>query len=450
VHCGKLRQVPTKRFQWPTTSCRRNIRCGTTSPAAVRAPAAISCLALTDATSDATLDALQALAARAGQPLAIDRRAPHVVLELPQLRVKCERHGEFVSLVFVAEDAALGYAQIAAGATFPSALERLPRDWLAGLPGRVMAATDIALVPFGDAEPDTRAIARWLDPDLLAGSHVLDEAAWVFSDFAVKDGGRTRWIVLDVRMGPAQTARLVQRLIEIEIYRMMALLAFPLARAAFPQLNRVELELERLTSATAELHAEIGTPGAQSEERRMLDELSRLAAEVESSVAGTAFRFSAAGAYWDIVRSRIAEFREQRLGDLRTLGGFLKRRMEPAMNSCAAAARRHDELSARIARASALLRTRVDIAREEQNQRVLAAMERRGLQQLRLQQTVEGLSVAAITYYLVGLVGTAARPLVAWWPTLRPDYVTAASIPVVGLLVWWAVRRIRRRLDLET
>jgi len=418
-------------------------------PAAARAPAAISCLALTDTSPAATLAALQALAAGAGQTLAIESGAPHVVLELPHLRVKWERHGEFISLVFVTEDAALGYAHIAGGTTFPSALERLPRDWLAQLPGRVMAATDIALVPFGETEPDTRAIARWLDPDLLAGSHVLDEAAWVFSDFAVKDGGRTRWIVLDVRMGAAQSARLVQRLIEIEIYRMMALLAFPLARAAFPQLNRVELELERLTSATAALHAEIGTPGAQSEERRMLDELSRLAAEVERSVAATAFRFSAAGAYWDIVRSRIAEFREQRLGDLRTLGGFLKRRMEPAMNSCAAAARRHDELSARIGRASALLRTRVDIAREEQNQRVLAAMERRGLQQLRLQQTVEGLSVAAITYYLVGLVGTAAKPLVAWWPTMRPDYVAAASIPVVGLLVWWAVRRIRRRLDLE-
>jgi uncharacterized membrane-anchored protein len=419
-------------------------------PAAVRTPAAISCLALTDTTPDAALDALAALAERLQRPAHIDRTAAHVVLDLPQLRVKWERHGEFVSLVFVAEDATLDYAQIAQGATFPSALERLPRDWLAALPGRVMAATDIALVSFGDAEPDTRAIARWLEPDLLAGSHVLDEAAWVFTDFAVKEGGRTRWIALDARMGPAQTARLVQRLIEIEIYRMMALLAFPLARAAFPQLNRIETELERLTSATAALHAEIGTPGAQSEERRMLDELSRLAAEVERSVAATAFRFSAAGAYWDIVRSRIAEFREQRLGDLRTLGGFLKRRMEPAMNSCAAAARRHEELSARIARASALLRTRVDIAREEQNQMVLAAMERRGLQQLRLQQTVEGLSVAAITYYLVGLVGTAAKPLAAWWPTLRPDYVAAASIPVVALLVWWAVRRIRRRLDLES
>jgi uncharacterized membrane-anchored protein len=278
---------------------------------------------------------------------------------------------------------------------------------------------------------------------------VLDEAAWVFSDFTVREGGRTRWLALDVRLGRAQTARLVQRIAEIEIYRMMALLGFPLARAVFPELNRIEQQLERITADTAALHAETNTPAVQSEEQRLLDELTRLAAEVERSVATTAFRFSAAQAYWAIVRARLAEFREQRLGDVRSLTGFLSRRMSPAMDSCAAATRRQEEISARIERASSLLRTRVDIAREEQNQKLLAAMERRGVQQLRLQQTVEGLSIAAITYYTVGLVAYAAKPLERYLPALQPEIVTAAAIPFVIFFVWRALKRIRARLALD-
>jgi hypothetical protein len=172
-----------------------------------------------------------------------------------------------------------------------------------------------------------------------------------------------------------------------------------------------------------------------------------VAAEVERSVAATSFRFSAGQAYWDLVQARVREFREKRIGDLRTLGGFLSRRLAPAMNSCAAAARRQEELSARIERASALLRTRVDVAREEQNQQLLAAMERRGKIGLRLQQTVEGLSVAALTYYLVGLVGYGVKPLKAVWPQLNTDWVIAGSIPVLAFIVWRAVGRLRRRAE---
>ena len=172
------------------------------------------------------------------------------------------------------------------------------------------------------------------------------------------DSARTRWLVLDQQdmMSPAQTARVVQRLIEIEIYRMTALLAFPLARSAFPELNRIEQRLAEITAATAALHGRGEPHQTQDEERRLLDELTGVASEVERSVAATSFRFSAGEAYWNLVQARVREFREQRIGDLRTLGGFLARRLAPAMNSCAAAARRQEELSARIERAMQPLR----------------------------------------------------------------------------------------------
>jgi uncharacterized membrane-anchored protein len=413
-------------------------------PTPVRSPAAVSCLALLDAPAGEILVAVRRLLGE--EAGATEGDVAHIVFERPELRVKWERHGEFVSLTLVRP---LAPVSLGALEGFPSAFGAFAAGGLARLPGRLMAAADIVLLP-AEAPPAEDELARFFDLNALAGARVLDGAAWLFTDFIVHSqghgGGRSRWLVLDAGMSAPQTARLVQRLIEIEVYRMMALLAFPLARAAFPQLTEIEHRLAAITSATAALHEQHDAAAAQQEERRLLDELTRLAAEVERSVAATAFRFSAGQAYWDLVSARVRELREARIGDRRTISGFLNRRLAPAMDSCAAAARRQEELSARIERASALLRTRVDVAREEQNQKLLAAMDRRGKVSLRMQQTVEGLSVAAITYYGVGLVGYLVKPLKAVWPGLNPEWAMAAAVPLMAYVVWRAVERIRREL----
>jgi uncharacterized membrane-anchored protein len=413
-------------------------------PTPVRAPAVVSCLALLDARADEVLAALRELL---GEPPAAAGEVAHLIFERPQLRVKWERHGEFVTLTLVRP---LQETLLAALDRFPSAFGAFEPGALARLPGRLIAAADIVLLPAAGNAAGDEVLGRWFERNALAGSRILDGQAQLFTDFVVhsegEGGGRSRWLVLDDGMSAPQTARLVQRLIEIEVYRMMALLAFPLARAAFPQLNAIEQRLAAITSATAALHGQDDAAAAQHEERRLLDELTRLAAEVERSVASTAFRFSAGQAYWELASARVRELREARSGDRRSLGGFLSRRLSPAMSSCAAAARRQEKLSARIERASALLRTRVDVAREEQNQQLLAAMERRGKISLRMQQTVEGLSVAAITYYAAGLLGYLAKPLKALWPAFNPDWIVAAAIPFLAFGVWRAVHRLRREL----
>ena len=414
-------------------------------PAAVRAPAVISCLALVDAPAEAIVVALCELAGAAAPAAGV----AHAIFDLPEGRMKWERHGEFVSLTLVRE---LPGVALAALDIFPSAFGAFAPGTLDRLPGRLIAAADIVLLP-ATTVPDEDELARFFDRNALAGATILDGAATLHTDFIIygagDSGGRSRWLLLDGGMSAPQSARIVQRVIEIEIYRMMALLAFPLARAAFPQLNAIEQRLAEITAATAALHGQSDAAAAQREERRLLDELTRLAAELERSVAATAYRFSAAQAYWELVGARVRDLRETRIGDRRTIAGFLSRRLAPAMNSCAAAARRQEELSARIERASALLRTRVDVAREEQNQELLAAMERRGKLSLRLQQTVEGLSVAAITYYAAGLLGYIVKPLHALWPQLHPDWVVAAAIPLLAFGVWRGVRRIRRELTRE-
>src|SRR5215470_5227365 len=96
--------------------------------------------------------------------------------------------------------------------------------------------------------------------------------------------------------------------------------------------------------------------------------------------------------------------------------------------------------------ASGLLSTRVEIAREKQNQALLASMDRRAKLQLRLQQTVEGLSVAAITYYVVGLVGYVAKGLKASGMPVDPEIAMAAAIPIVVIILMVVLRRVRRKL----
>jgi uncharacterized membrane-anchored protein len=218
----------------------------------------------------------------------------------------------------------------------------------------------------------------------------------------------------------------------------MALLALPIARRLAPQLLAMERALAALTE-------HIGRNDGTDE--KLLGDLTRLAADVERSLAASQYRFGASRAYHDLVRARIAELRERRLPGIQTIDEFMTRRLAPAMATCASVSQRLRDLSERVAQASGLLSTRVEIAREQQNQALLASMDRRARLQLRLQQTVEGLSVAAVSYYVVGLVGYGAKALKAGGLSVDPDLAVGAAIPVVVLLVAWAVRRVRHRLD---
>jgi uncharacterized membrane-anchored protein len=274
----------------------------------------------------------------------------------------------------------------------------------------------------------------------MVAARVADEAAWIFTDFKI-DNGFSRFLVLDERMTQRQAGRTVQRLVEIETYRMMSLLGLPVAKEVSRWLYRSEKQL-------AALMDQIGQAQTTEDERKVLSTLSGLAAEVEHSIARTTFRFGASRAYHGLVMQRIEELRESRISGLPTFDEFMQRRLLPAMNTCAAISRRQEELSARVARNSQLLRTRVDIELERQNQELLAQMNKRAHLQLRLQETVEGLSVVVLTYYgsqLVQYLAKGTKDL----HHLSTDVVTAISIPLIAGLVFWGSRRLRRKLASE-
>jgi uncharacterized membrane-anchored protein len=357
------------------------------------------------------------------------QRARHYSADLGPFRLKWERHSEFTRYKFIVggpwDD------------PFASpALQTVPADWLAGLPGEVMVATHAALMRVGAEAPDYEALAtRHFDGNVLVGAGIAAGAGLALTDFRIRDGF-SRLLVLDRSMTPRQTGRTMQRLLEIDTYRLMALLALPIAHGLTPWLNDAERELAQITAALVESN--------EAAESVLLERLTRLEAEIESRESAHHFRFSAAEAYHELVERRIEELREVRIQGLQTFREFTERRLAPAMSTCASVSARVESLSQRVARATQLLSTRVAVSRERQNQQVLESMNRRAEAQLRLQQTVEGLSVAAITYYVVGLVGYAAKGLKALgWP-VNADLAMAFSIPLVALVALLGVRHVRR------
>ncbi len=361
--------------------------------------------------------------------------ATHFRAVIGPLRLKWERHGEFSSYTFFADGAD--------GATFDApAAAALPVGWLAGIPGATMAALHGTVLRLGPHEPvpDGQTLTEIFGGHAVIGSEVAEGAGLAFTDFQVHPDGYGRVLLLDRRLTRNQAGRTMQRLFEIEAYRMMALLALPIARRQSPRLLVIERSLAALTDGIG-----CADHDAQRDES-LLHELTRLAAEIESGLSASQFRFGACRAYADLVTARIAELRERRLPGLQTIDEFMTRRFRPAVATCQTVSQRLHDLSERISQASGLLRTRVEIARERQNQDLLASMDRRARLQLRLQQTVEGLSVAAIAYYVAGLIGYGTKALEAAGLPLDPDLATGLSVPVVALAVYLALRRARRRL----
>jgi uncharacterized membrane-anchored protein len=359
--------------------------------------------------------------------------ATHHIMDFGTFRLKWERHTEFTTYTFLRHgpfDAP--FAETAA--------DLVPSDWMAGLPGQRVVAVHVALIRHGPEPVDDAELAKHLTVSSLCRARVLGGAAEIATDYRINSDGFMRMIVHDCGMLTRQSGQLVQRLVETQTYRDMALLALPLARETTPTIGRIDAELATLT-------ARMKQQGDIDDEQNMLDKLITLSTEIEESIAGTAYRFSAALAYQALIAERVAEIGEALVGDYPMPSTFFDRRFAPAMRTCEYVATRQASLSQRATRAANLLRTRVDLKLEQQNRDLLSSMDRRARLQLRLQQTVEGLSVAAITYYVASLLGYVLYATEAEGIDINVPLVQGLSVPVIAGLVFlgtqWAKAKLR-------
>ncbi len=355
--------------------------------------------------------------------------------------LKWERHNEFTRYSVVQ---ALASDAVPSAQALDALALRLPPEWLRATPGRTVAAIKLVML-----ERDlSRPLEAWEHTLDGFGAHGVVASTMgaghslVLADFCLRASGFEHLIVLAQPGTPARRAgRIAQRLLELETYRLMALRGLPAAKALGPTLSEVEATLAGIT---ARLQAR------QASEGQLLDDLIQTAARIEHATAEHQYRFAATQAYYVIAQQRIAELHEGKLPGVQTLGEFMQRRLSPAIATVAATAQRLSGLSERIARTSALLRTRVDIATEAQNQQLLAQLGEGQRTQLRMQATVEGLSLAAITYYVVSLLLYGAKALKAeGWLPVSAELVAGVSVPIVLALVWRLTRRIHAGLGLH-
>ncbi len=405
-------------------------------PDSMTAPVRVTMLAMLSGEGAGETDRrhLESLCDWAGIPRP-SQGATHHSASFGSFHLKWERHTEFSTWTVFRPS--LTPAGTLADPFVEPALNAVPREWLNGLPGELMVGVHVAVLDDQTPEPSANMMTAMFGSENYVGSRIAGRSATAWTDFRIHGDGFSRMLVMDHSMTPRQTGRVVQRLLEIETYRVLALLALPAARGVLPRINPIEAGLADVTTRIATLR------GLQ-DERDLLDRLTLLAAQTEQIASETSYRFGAARAYHELVEKRIDELREIRIEGLQTVREFMDRRLTPAIRTCEAVEQRLNNLSQRVARASNLLRTRVEIAVEGQNAELLQSMDRRAQLQLRLQETVEGLSVVAISYYLVGIVGYAAKGLKGFGLKVDPDMLVGLMIPIVIAFVWSGVRRIRK------
>ena len=362
--------------------------------------------------------------------------AGHYTARLGRYDLRWEAHTEFVTYT--------AFAPFHSQRAFdPSVAEIFPVEWQVAAAGKRLTAAivHVELLP-EDMTQLRLSLDEWFSGDSLAAVWVLEETALVASDFRIDPQGFMRFAVF-VRgdCGPGRIGRIVQRLLELETYRAMSMLGLSRARDLAERLSALEPRLGAIVQGMVD-----GGDGAGRPAEEVLDDLLIAAAELEAVAAQISFRLSATRAYSAIVSERVTSLRESRFEGRQTLAEFMARRYAPAMRTVVSAEARLQAMLDRTERAGELLRTRVDVTRSGQNRDLLESMDHRADLQLRLQHTVEGLSVVAISYYAVGLSGYLLAPA-AHVAGVDKGWLTAMLVPVIVLSVWAGMRRVRRRLQ---
>lgn len=356
--------------------------------------------------------------------------ATHFSCDMGRHRLKWEMHAEFVTFTLFID-------RLSARPFDPADFEVFPDDWLDAAPGKRITSALIRIDRMPEEALAHDALASWFVPESLAMSYVLDQSGLVAMDFRIDAGGHQRMaLFVAAGTGERRIGRVVQRLCEIETYKSMSMLGYFRVKAIAPELGTLEAEagslMGRLRSDEEDPDSTLG---------KLLD----LSGDLEKLIADTSFRFGATEAYEAIVHQRIEALREERFMGRQTMGEFMSRRYDPAMRTVASTKSRMQSLADRAGRAGQLLRTKVEVARSAQNQALLESMDRRADLALRLQETVEGLSVVAISYYAVSLAGYLVYPLAGPLGISKGVLTAAITLPVV-LAVWWMVRRIKAKM----
>ena len=375
------------------------------------------------------------------------------VAEGKDLIIRYECHTEFISLTLIYPNKIENKNKNKPKLFDENFLRLLPTDFLNNFPGEHILSSWIEMVPskyiFKPID-----IEEYFYHDNFAGSNVAEDGANVFMSFKSDrtnflGSGLRRVFIQNKNLRTRRTGRLLQRIVELETYQVLSLLGLPQVRQESLNLSYLEKQITKITksvSRTAKKNLDkksIRYPDYQQD----LNELSYVVAKIEEIDSSTNYRLSATAAYYKLVEQRITDLREDRLQSFQTNNEFLSRRLQPAVRTSEAFSRRLESLATRAQRADNLVRTQIEMGVQIQNKDLLESMELRARAQLRLQETVESLSIVAITYYIVGLLSTLVDPINFDKFLISKAVFLALCVPIILVLIWFIAKMVRKKIN---
>ncbi len=324
---------------------------------------------------------------------------------------------------------------------FPSSLPSKESDpclrWLENWPGAVIRATRIMTVPTAD-QAETNLEAMGIAPEELVSCEV-NGGMRIWSDFGIHKDGYGRLLAQGGDMSDGERGRIIQRVQELGNYRNMALMGFPTVQKYGPQVDALEKKLSA--------HAErVASSADEDDDETLLQELAELSSQLELIRSATGFRLSATTAYAQVAHDRLAALDEKPVANHQSLKDFTERRLIPAQRTCEVFQTRLARIAERISRIMHTLDVRIDTRIKAQNLRLMESMENSTQLQLRLQTLVEGLSVIAAGYYLVGLIAFIVKGAGAYPDGPDTDLIIGVlTLPTV-LVVWGLVRYLKQKV----
>jgi len=307
--------------------------------------------------------------------------------------------------------------------------------WAQSLPGRIIRSTRVWIA---ETDADIERLMKTIPfsrSELVSG--LIGDRIRMWSDFRIMGDGFGRLLVAANGANPHDLTRQLQRLQELGNYRNRALLGLPVARECWPQLDITEASLRTLFNQLASNEARDDT---------LLEDLSALALDLASVSTSISFRMDATRAYGKIVEERLEQVDSRPVMGYASLVDFTQRRFRPAMNTCIATTERIARLEKGTEQLASLLRARVDTHIENQNAQMLGSMERSISSQTRLQHMVEGLSVIALSYYLLSLLKYIIYILPNDKTNVSHEFIIGTLVIPVLAGVWISMRLLRKRL----
>jgi uncharacterized membrane-anchored protein len=397
------------------------------------------------------IDWINAISEQTKQPIDPNHGQTFRIIELrpaPQrVIIKWELHGEFSSIsAMIQQDQLITEASIKSRVGLENEVNQLlakltikPMHEAGGLR---ISAIDIAFEDRGLFK-EADEVSHLFSGNTLIGSTILSaKKAQLWTDLQVNEDGYISFLVPHAGMGSRQAGRVARRITEVEIYRMASMLAFPVAKSLSGPLRNAEAELSELSKEIS--MAQNQESAATHQDGEFLERISTLASKIEEWISEHGLRFTAAEAYSQLTAKNLEELSEASLPGVQTLSEFMERRFAPAMSTCSWTQRRLRELSDRISRTTQILRTRIEFVNESQTQELLASMDRRAKIQLRLQETVEGLSVLVLTYYAVSLIIYMAKGVKELGLMVPAELIGGASAPIIAYGIY-ALNKLRKK-----